>query len=433
MNRYGQQYVSNISLAASGEDYNDDLVYLVAPFTDNNGLTFRLNGTDGALTQMPGGVLGNEINVYLDPYPVETISTSGGGANALQADPSKTVFCSTLPGFVPSAYSASNSYAAGSNVMSSCAAPVLSQKKSNINGAATFSLSYNISDGINYIVLVSFTATPDGTVYTDALGNQYWNISYITGSRVYIDIVSGNYSTSSIVAVGRASNYSTGGGQLNSNRIYPQSPYFDREGLTLLVSPNTPTSGNTSQWSTTNSSYFTIYNYREMLIEESPSKKNPVLAYQNISLVAGAVPPINLTSYGGTTTSIPIVTPSTSSSSTGGPIGPISGSSSTGGSGTSNSGGGGSGLSGGDIAGIVIGSVVGALLLLGVCLFLLLSTRNQKQTKTADSESSRVQGASVIAPSEVSRTTGTVPQTGHYPVVVDGVEMQPVQTEAVEV
>jgi len=97
--------------------------------------------------------------------------------------------------------------------------------------------------------------------------------------------------------------------------------------------------------------------------------------------------------------------------------------------GTSNSGGG-SSLSGGDIAGIVIGSVVGALLLLGLCIFILLSANNGRKTsdKGADSEASRVQGASVVAPNEVSRTTGTMPAT-HYPVMVDGVEMQPVHTD----
>ena len=465
VNRYGQQYVSNISLAANGEDYNDDLIYLAAPFTDNNGLTFRLNGTDGALTEMPGGVLGNEINVYLDPYPVETISTSGGPANALQADPSKTVFCSTLPGFVPSAYSATTTYAAGSSAISSCAPPVFNQRRSNINGAATFSLSYNISDGVNFISLVSFTATPDGNVYTDQLGNQYWNIQYITGSRVYIDIATGNYTVSSITAVGQLSNFSTGGNQFNDNRVFPQPPYFDREGLTLLVSPNTPTSGNTSQSSTTSSSYFTVYNYREQLIEETPANKYPTLAYQYISLVPGATPPLNLSAYGVTnTTTIPIVTPgvSSSSSSTGVPVIP-SASSSTGApvnpstssstgtvggggtvlsssssaavannNGTSNSGGGGSGLSGGDIAGIVIGSVVGFLILLGLCLCIILGTTRKRPVKE-ESESSQVQNVSVIAPSsELSRTTGTLPQP-MYPATVHAVEMQPVYTEAQEV
>ena len=487
VNRYGQQYISNISLAANGEDYNDDLIYLAAPFTDNNGLTFKLNGTDGALTQMPGGVLGNEINVYLDPYAVETISTNGGGANALQADPTKTVFCSTLPGFVPSAYSASTTYAAGSTVMSSCSPPVLSQRKSSISGSATFSLSYNISDGVNFISLVSFTATPDGNVYTDQLGNQYWNVAYISGSRVYIDIATGNYTVSAITGLGQAGNFSTGGSQYNDNRVYPQAPYFDREGLTLLVSPLAPQAGTTAQSSTYNSSSITIYNYREMTIEESPSRKSPVITYQYISLVSGAAPPLNLSGYGVTnTTTIPIVIPtgvsSSSSSSTGGsrsggstatvvvPSGAsssstgvsvvtgvstggtttgVSSTTSTGGvvvpsvssssssaaviannNGTTNSGGG-SSLSGGDIAGIVIGSVVGLLILLGLCLFIILSS-TRKQTPKAESESSQVQNVSVVAPSEVSRTTGTVPQP-LYTTQPQSVEMQPVYTEAQEV
>ena len=439
VNRYGAKFVSNISLASLGEDYNDDLIVIAAPFSDRNGISFRLNGTDGALTEVPGGVLGNEINVYLNPYPIETIATSGGGSNSLQTDPSKTVFCSTLPGFVASAYSATTTYAAGSTVMSACNPPVFSQSRSVVNPAGTFSLSYNISDGVKYIALVSLTATPDGQVYYDSLGNQYWNISYITGARVYIDLATRNYTVSNITGIARGGNYSTGGGQLNDNRIYPQTPYFDREGLTLLVSPNTPTAGFLNQSTIYNSSYFTIYNYRETLIEESPSRANPAQGYQYIQRVAGTVPPIDLSPYNVILAPIPDYTPSSSSSSsTAGGRGGSSGSpvntpsSSTGNNGGTSNSGGGSSLSGGDIAGIVIGSVVGALLLCGICVFIVLSSGNRKRAaKPGDSEASRVQGASVIGPGEVSRTTGTQPlQPGESATVV---EMQPVNAEAYEV
>jgi len=188
--------------------------------------------------------------------------------------------------------------------------------------------------------------------------------------------------------------------------------------------------------------------------------------------VSGLTPPIDVSGYGNIT--IPVITPpfssSSSSSSTGGRrssssssssssgssgssgsststvVGstgsrPISSSSSSSGSVVNGTGyasdSGSSGLSGGAIAGIAIGSVVGALLLCGICLFIILSTRNQKRdtTKPGDSEASRVQGASVIAPSEVSRTTGT----GTDAMVVEGeprdgmIELQPVHPEAQEV
>ncbi len=94
-NRYGQAYVQNISMAQIGEDYADQLLYLQAPYTDGNGLTFYLNGTDGALTQFPGGLFGNEINIYLDPYATETLAVSGGPSNALYYDPSLP--CSAPP------------------------------------------------------------------------------------------------------------------------------------------------------------------------------------------------------------------------------------------------------------------------------------------------------------------------------------------------
>ena len=205
-NRYGQKTVSNVSLSQVGEDYGDQLLYLQQPFTDGDGITYRLNGTDGALTQVPGGLLGNEANVYLDPWPVETIAIAPGGpSNALNFDPSLTVFCSTAPGFVSSAYNASSYGAAGSSSMSACIGsfPTVSRPSAatTATGLRTFSLQYAIGDGASYLASVSGTLYTDGSVGTDALGNTYYNLIAITGTRTYTSLLTNTTTVTNITSL----------------------------------------------------------------------------------------------------------------------------------------------------------------------------------------------------------------------------------------
>ncbi len=120
--RYGQVLVQNISLAQVGEVYGDARLYLGAPFVDADGISFYLNGTDGALTEFQGGLLGNEVNVSLNPFLTENIAISAGAANTLYYDSASAVVCSTAPGFTATAYSAATPVSpAGSASMSACA------------------------------------------------------------------------------------------------------------------------------------------------------------------------------------------------------------------------------------------------------------------------------------------------------------------------
>ena len=197
INRYGQRYVYNVSAAAQGEDYADQLLYLNAPYSDGDGITFRLNGTDGALTQVIGGKMGNEMNVYLDPYLVETVSTntlSAGrvSANALNANPNATVVCSTAPGFVANVYNASNpTYARGSTNMSDCIGQSFTSRATTYTAQPyNFSFSYSISDGATYISVLNVSFISDGQLHTDALGGVYFLPVQVAASDYCISYLS---------------------------------------------------------------------------------------------------------------------------------------------------------------------------------------------------------------------------------------------------
>ena len=274
INRYGTKFLYNVSGAAQGEDYADQLLYLNAPYSDGDGITFRLNGTDGALTEVIGGKLGNEMNVYLDPYLIETISTnslSAGrvSANALNANPNATVVCSTAPGFTSNTYNASNpTYARGSTNMSDCIGATFSAKASTYTAQPyNFSFSYSISDGSTYISVVNVTLITDGVVYTDALGGVYFLPAQVSGTRTLTLLSSGNVSSVAIVAVNS--------GTSADNRFYPVTPFFTLNGWSVTTSPAALSSSGTSSSST-----FSWFTYRSTTIEETPGKY-PVLQYQS--------------------------------------------------------------------------------------------------------------------------------------------------------
>ena len=294
-NRYGQKTVSNVSLSQVGEDYGDQLLYLQQPFTDGDGITYRLNGTDGALTQVPGGLLGNEANVYLDPWPVETIAIAPGGpSNALNFDPSLTVFCSTAPGFVSSAYNASSYGAAGSSSMSACIGsfPTVSRPSAatTATGLRTFSLQYAIGDGASYLASVSGTLYTDGSVGTDALGNTYYNLIAITGTRTYTSLLTNTTTVTNITSLMAQNIVPTSNRPdiTNNNRLYPQYPYFDRYGIAYTVSANVAADGSTTPLTT----IVGLLVYRE----DTPEEYFRLLSESYpVTNLANALQPLNVT------------------------------------------------------------------------------------------------------------------------------------------
>ena len=226
---------------------------------------------------------------HADPYPIETIETNlysatgNPGANALNADPAKTVFCSTAPGFTPNTFNASNpNYAAGSTNMSDCIGASFGQRLPTYTAKVQpFSFSFNVSNNSTFIVVVSATLFTDGNVYTDDLGNTYFLASNITGTRT-ITYTATNVSVTSIIL---SVNYAS---TTVSNRFYPFYPFFDLAGFSVNVYPPAPSAGNIR---TTSSTYGWMV-YRSTTIEELFGSPYPILATQFANFTNTVVPPI---------------------------------------------------------------------------------------------------------------------------------------------
>ena len=428
-NKYGGTNYSYLSLGAYNEDYADQAIYLTAPYVDSDGVTFILNSTSGnnlqVYTAVQGGLLANVINVFVNngtrnPLGVPTegiaiiqgVPTNGSDqGTALVYDPSKTIFCSTIPGFNSNAYSASAAppLPSGSSSMSDCTpklpaattAPSLSQ-----GTAYTYSVSYSLSDGATFTVQTNLTLKSDGNVYRDPLGNYYLLPVSATGTRSYYTLSSGTASLAQMVSIGgiaavgsvKINSNSLGGNNLNSNRFYPTSfPYVDARGISFYVRPAAFYTGNTASSTTV----ISLLSYKDGTLEEvKVGGAYPSATYQFAAIASGSIAPAFPSAVPSTGSSSP--SSSTSSSSTAGAgsgsaasssaagaapstgggsvsstaggaaVTPSSSSSSTGSSAvlcppvttaTSSSSSSGSGLSGGAIAGIVVGTVVGALLL----------------------------------------------------------------------
>ena len=254
-NRFGRTYVQNVSLAQNGEDYADQLLYLNTPYIDGDGVTFYLNGTDGALTQFPGGLMGNEINLFLDPYATETLAVNGGPTNALFYDPAATVFCSTAPGFQGNTFSAAvPTNSSGSAAMAACAGKVITGSyPAALTGVGlrAYAFTYSTSGTTNqWTASVAATLYTDGTVNYDQLGNVYYNVISITGTRTYTYISNGvTYTNTSAITSLMAQNIVPTSNRpdiTNNNRLYPVYPFLDRYGIAFTLANNTVADGATT-------------------------------------------------------------------------------------------------------------------------------------------------------------------------------------------
>ena len=431
-NRYGETLTSNMSAVVLNEDYADNLLYTVQPYVDSDGPTWRLNGTDGALTEVPGGLSVNEINLFLNPNPTEGIAVNGADSSALIYNASLTVICSTMPDFTAAAYNASTQYSAGSTNMSAClpsrtilGATVSRSTLAQTVSGARYTVAYSISDGVTFTVQAVVTVTSDGQSYNDVLGNRYLLAVQANGTRTYYDWTSASSTPITAAITGVATNVTTTtflfAGNKNDNRIYPFSrPYLDALGFAYTVSPAAPVTGNVSLLTST----IGVVSYKDATLEEvAAGARYPTAAYQTIAIAAGTTAPTlptptrpsssspststgsaNTQSSAGAgrvsvssalATSTPAAAAATSTAGVGAP--PV----------TSGGGGGGSGLSGGDIAGIVIGSVVGALLLCGCLIFacVMAGRRDKKGAAGTGRESESNQNISTV-PKESSQMGG---------------------------
>ena len=308
-NKYAVQYVSNISIAQSGEDFGDEYLLLLPPYVDSNGFTYRLNGTDGALTQMPGGLLGNEINVYNQsaangPYPVETIAiasltaSSTPPSNSLNFDPSRTVFCSTAPGFTPAGFGAYGPYTPqGTTNMSLCISNITTPAtKPSAAQTATgftraFQFTYSVTDGATYVSTGNLTMYTDGTTNYDALGNLYYQLISITGTRTYTFLATATTSTHNITSLMAQNIVPTSNRPdiTNNNRLYLSYPYIDRYGIAFTVDSNVAVDG--SALATTDIIGLVVY--RESTLEEYTvfgGGNYPATNWQNAALPIALTP-----------------------------------------------------------------------------------------------------------------------------------------------
>ena len=109
---------------------------------------------------------------------------------------------------------------------------------SPVTGLQTFSFTYSITDNATFAASVFAQISTDGTVNYDQLGNYYYNVISISGTRTEQSLINSSLTSTVFISSLMAPNiiatsnlaYIT-----NNNRIYPQYPYLDRYGLAYTV------------------------------------------------------------------------------------------------------------------------------------------------------------------------------------------------------
>ena len=240
-NRFGTTLTTPVSLAPVGElSGNRNQLVLTAAALGAGTPAFRL----ASVVQFPGGLLGNEVEIFVTTgYLTESIAINGSASNSLNDNPASVAICSTAPGFTASAYNASTNAAAFYTTLAPCtaAAPFAIQTLSptlTTAGLRVFAFSYSITDGVTFNASVNATLYTDGTVNYDALGNVYYQLAGMAGTRTEQSLL--NLSATSTVAISSlmAPNiiFTSNLAYIsNNNRVYPQYPYLDRYGLAYTV------------------------------------------------------------------------------------------------------------------------------------------------------------------------------------------------------
>ncbi len=189
-NKYGQSFVNSLTLDPLGEDKATNYLYLQSPYA--GGVAFHLNAT----IEVPGGLPATDISIYLNPYPIEGTAYGygvGTGTNALNNDPSKTVFASNAPNFATSVfantafpYTAAGTVV-GTTTLSQCTNPAGFAPSPMCRRplACRCTCSSTASSLRLYTVNASFTLITDGTVNVDGMGNYYYNLAALFGTHNY--------------------------------------------------------------------------------------------------------------------------------------------------------------------------------------------------------------------------------------------------------
>ena len=251
-NRFGATITTALTLAASGQDYADSLLYLHngSP-VDGSGLTWNM----ASPVQIPGhgpAALYSMLNVYNQSgVVVESSSTRVDGLGS--------AFLSSVPGFTNITIGAANINALAANY-GACQAPITftnglrpPTQPSASNGALRVAYSYAISDGTTYSVAGNLTITTASqfATLTDALGNPYQQVVNVTGTRVYTYLPTGAQVRSTVNGLSTAA-YGNA-----DQRFYPYSllasapgvytmttaPFFDYDGVEFAISPSAPLNG----------------------------------------------------------------------------------------------------------------------------------------------------------------------------------------------
>ena len=172
------------------------LLVPITPYVPLNSVSVHLNGT--ILT--PGGLPATDMSFFLDPYPIEGTAYGvgvGTGTNALNNDPSRTLFVmNNVPGFTPqSTWSNTNTatmagVVQGTSDMTQCKSTMTTFSTVNpadiVPGVRVYQMYYNLTGSAGYNVQATLNLVTDGTVNVDQLGNYYYTVAAITsGARQY--------------------------------------------------------------------------------------------------------------------------------------------------------------------------------------------------------------------------------------------------------
>ena len=208
--------------------------------------------------------------------------------NALNNDPSRTLFISNMPGMVNQTTWSNNNTATSAGIVmgttdltqcKSLLTTFTTIDPSNITlGVRSFNIFYNIIASNNYTVQANLSVVTDGTVNVDELGNYYYTLGGIlSGKRATFfpnNTVQSKNNATALVPLCSGPVAGSGGaiGPLvycNNNRIYPQFPYVDRVGIAYQTDSLVLRGGATSSTPTAGLDTVGLNVYRMTILEEA--------------------------------------------------------------------------------------------------------------------------------------------------------------------
>ena len=245
-NRFGATVSTPMTIAASGTNSADNLLYLGNSLpVDNHGLTWNLSSP----VQLPGHGP-STLYSFLNLYNASGVVAEGESS---RVDNLGQAVLSNVPGFINTTIGASNVNALAANY-ASCQAPITftnglraPTQPTSFNGALHVSYGYSISDGSTYSVSCNLSVTTNSAFATqkDQLGNPFQTVVNITGVRTYTYLPTGASLTSAVVGLTRSGRFypysllASAPGVYTSNTV----PFLDTDGLGFSVDPPIPING----------------------------------------------------------------------------------------------------------------------------------------------------------------------------------------------